>query len=173
MAAIPAPSPLFRRGSRVPPGFWVLVGAGLLVLLVATRPGSSNPDAWWQVLLFLMLLDGIVAVAVIPQAWGEVMVDERGLHVRGRLAVPADELGRVALLDGADALRASWFRRWEGRRIPTRQNRYGGAFGWGPAVLVEHRPGSGEPSLWLLPGPRPRELARALSEVRAAPGGAL
>lgn len=171
MTATEAPSPRFRNGPRVPPGYWVLVGAGPLVLLgvALATGGSDNPNAWWQALLFLLLLDLVAGVAVIPHAWAEVVVDDRGLRVRRRLRVAAGEMGRVELLDGTDAARASWFRRWSGRRIAMRQNLYGGAYGWGPGVVVEHQPRSGEPSLWLLPGPRARELAEALSNVRTDP----
>lgn len=161
----------FRRRPRVPPWYWAVVAAGpvALVVLPVAAGEPANPGWWWQLLLLWLAAAVVVGVAVIPQAWSEVVVDERGLHLRGRLVVPADELGRIEVLSGGEAGVASWFRRWRGRRIPWRQNLYGGGFGWGPGVVLEEVPPRGEASLWLLPGPRARELAEALSAVRAHP----
>ncbi|MBW3645427.1 MAG: hypothetical protein KY441_07990 [Actinobacteria bacterium] len=136
--------------------------------LTLGSPGPWPPNAgWWLAALYLAFVL-ITGLAVVPQAWGSVEVDEPGLHVRGRLVVPANQLGAVELLSGGAATSVSWIGHREHGWLKTRQNLYGGGFGWGKGVLVEQRKPGGEVSLWLLPGPRAKELAEALQAVRTS-----
>lgn len=102
---------------------------------------------------------------MIPQAWGGVEVDQRGLWVRGQLVVPAHQIATVELIPGPVAALVTWFPPG-GRAISSKHNLYGGGFGWGKGVLVERATSGPEPPRWLLPGPRPQRLADALTKVR-------
>ncbi|MGH3665515.1 MAG: hypothetical protein ACRDU8_05410, partial [Egibacteraceae bacterium] len=133
----------FRNPPRVPPG-WIALVVGLpvigVVTILLTRSGPPAPNAWGWIAAFFLAVAVVSGLAVIPQSWGAVEVDRRGLSVRGRLVVPASQIGDVVVLTGVDACRASWFRRWAGRTVPARQNLYGGAYGWGRGVVVGHLP---------------------------------
>jgi hypothetical protein len=96
-------------------------------------------------------------------------VDERGLSVRDRLVVPVDAMGEVGIVPSG-AVYPGPMRDLRGLPMPWRQNLYGGGFGWGKGVFVEHRPAQGEPTIWLLPGPRAVEMVAALEAVRSCRG---
>lgn len=169
----PTPPPHFRYRPRIGPG-WIALVIGIPVasainLALRPSPGPWPPNAGWWLAGFYLAFVLITGLGAVPQAWGTVEVDEAGLHRRGRLIVPANQLGAIKLLSGSEALSIGWFgHRRHGGRLKTKQNLYGGGFGWGKGVLVEHvRPG-GESSLWLFPGPRARELAEALQAVRTS-----
>ena len=160
----------FKNRPRVPPG-WIAIMVALPIICVIAVPlmttGPAAPNAgWWIVGIYLAIVL-ITGLSVIPQSWGAVEVDDKGLHVRGRLVVPVHRLGEVRLLSGYVAMLTSLYPHSENVRLRVRQNLYGGGFGWGKGVLVEDRQPGREPSLWLLPGPRAQELAEALELARA------
>lgn len=165
------PPPHFRNRPRVPPGWIALIivipiASAINITVRSPGPWPSNAG-WWVAGLYLAFVL-VTGLAVVPQAWGTVEVDEAGLHVRGRLVVPAKQLGAVELLSGGAATSVSWIGHRQHGWLKARQNLYGGGFGWGKGVLVEHLRAGGEISLWLLPGPRAQELADALEAARAS-----
>ncbi len=165
-----APTPHFKNGPRLLRG-WIVLIIALPVICAVTVPfvitGPVAPNAEWWIAGMYLALVVFSGVLFIPQSWGSVEVDDKGLHVRGRLVVPVHRLGEVRLLRGHAAMLTSLYPHWENGRLSVRQNLYGGALGWGKGVLVEDRQPGREPSLWLLPGPRAKELAEALELARA------
>jgi hypothetical protein len=159
----------FKHHPRLPQ-LWIafMVTLPIVAVVAYTRPSETPPapySAWWiaGTCLALALLTGVLFTRA---SWGTVEVDEDGLHVHGRLVVPADRLGTIQLLSWSRAGDLGWFGRWKGRRLKSTQNLYGGGMGLGRGVVVEDvRPGQ-EPSLWLLPGPRVEELVQALASAR-------
>lgn len=159
----------FRNGPRVPPLWFALLGFIFLTgAWVLSRGEPASPNAYWQIPVALLVMFGIPAAIFIPKSWGTVEVGMEGLVVRGRLVVPAGELGRVDLLSGLDASYAALSLGGRRTRVPARQNLYGGGYGWGKGVAVEHLEPGGRSTLWVLPGPRTEELAAALEAVRDA-----
>lgn len=156
----------FRRAPRLPP---LLIPLAATLLVVAAIPlfqgAPANPDAYWQIPLAALAIVAIPAVIILPRVWAAVEVNEEGLFVRGRRAVPSAELGTVELLSGMQAYGAGVSTRRRGGRVPPRQNLYAGWADIGPVVAVEHRT-PGQSTFWLLPGPRAEELAAALEAVR-------
>lgn len=140
-----------------------VVAAAAIALL---QPGPAvRPAVYWQVALAVLAFNAIPAAIILPRTWAAVEVNEEGLSVRGRRAVPAAELGTVELLSGMQAYGAGVSTRRRGGRVPSRQNLYAGWADIGPVVAVEHR-APGQSTFWLLPGPRAEELAAALEAVR-------
>lgn len=142
----------------------------LAVVIAIARPSPTPPApyAGWWIAGFYVFFVVFTGLLFTRASWGTVEVHDDGLHVHGRLVVPADQLGTVRLLSRSSAGDLAWFGRWQGRRVKSSQNLYGGGMGWGRGMLVEHLPPGGEASLWLLPGPRAEELVEALASVRAA-----
>ena len=165
-----APTPHVKNSPRVLRGWIALMAAipvGCLTADALTPSGPTAPNAWWWIAGTYLALVVFSGLLFIPQSWGSVEVNDKGLHVRGRLVVPVNRLGEVRLLSGHVAMLTSWFPHWENGRLRVKQNLYGGALGWGKGVLVEDRQPGREPSLWLLPGPRAEEMAEALELARA------
>lgn len=167
MEGSPPPLP-FKHRPRLPQ-LWIafMIALPIIAVVAYSRPsGTPAPHSLWWITgtcLAVVLLTGVLFTRA---SWGTVEVDEDGLHVHGRLAVPADQLGPIQLLSWSRAGDLGWFGRWNGRRLKSKQNLYGGGMGLGRAVVVEHlRPGQ-EASLWLLPGPRVEELVEALASAR-------
>lgn len=166
-------SPLFERGPRPPPGLSAfavfLIAMPAWVLLRGT---PADPDAYWQIPLGVGVAILVLCAILLPTTFVSVEVRKEGLFVRGRLAVPAEDIGWVDLLSGWDMAGVYWT--YRDLKVPWRQNLYGGGYGLGKAVAVEHLGVGARSTVWLLPGPRTEELAAALESVRvgedAAPG---
>lgn len=124
----------------------------------------ANPDAVWQFPLFVLGFAVITGAVVLPTTFVSLEVRKEGLFVRGRLAVAAEDIGWVELLSGWDTAGIYW--KYRDLKIPWRQNLYGGGYGLGKAVAVEHLGVGARSTVWLLPGPRTGELAAALESVR-------
>lgn len=144
------------------------IPVGTAIHLTVGSPRPWAPNSWWWMIGMYLAFMVITGLTVLPQAWGTVEIDDAGLRVRGRLVVPAKQLGAVELLSGGAAGSISWLGHSKHGWLKTRQNLYGGGFGWGKGVLVEQVRPDGEISLWLFPGPRTKELAEALEAVRDA-----
>lgn len=143
-----------------------------LALIVAlTGPGEPAPGAWWQITLATLVIVAVPAVLVLRRTRASVEVDGRGLRLRDALVVPAAEIGRVERVPWHLASYVSLLKALHGQRVPAAQNLYGGGYGVGTGVAVEHRPPGGTSSWWLLPGPRQDELIVALEEVRDGAAG--
>lgn len=127
-------------------------------------PEPANPDAIWQFPLFVLGFAVITGAFVLPTTFVSVEVRQEGLFVRGRLAVPAEDIGWVDLLSGWDVAGVYWT--YRDLKIPWRQNLYGGGYGLGKAVAVQDLRVGARSTVWLLPGPRAEELAAALESVR-------
>lgn len=165
---------VFEQGPILPRG-----GIGIVVLMAVALPLFFAVTDRVLDLRVLLIIEGavlglavVVAIATLPQTHRAVRVDARGLHVRGRLEVPAGRIGRVHVLSGGDAATWSWPgsrpRGGDRPRLPSRQNLYGGLYGWGPAVAVEVVDRD-DPTVWLLPSRDTTALAACLEQVR---GGA-
>lgn len=164
----PAP---FDQGPLVPRGVVGLPVLLLVLMLLAPTFTTQVLNSRW-VLATLVVVGGlavVVAVAVLPQSMKSVRVDPRGMHVKGRLALPAKQIGRVRRMSGGEATTWSWpgSRPWGRQRLPSKQNLYGGLYGWGAAVGVEHLGrGEDDTTIWLVPSRDADRLAAALEHVR-------
>lgn len=157
----------FRNRGRVPPVYLalllLLVGAYLSPLVTGSAP--SDPRYWWTVPVFMI---GGLTVPLAPylhRSCASVTVTDDGLLVRDRLVVPADKIGAVHLVGGGQAAWAGLIGAQTIPRVQGPQNLYGGGFGWGKGVGVEHVRHGGS-TWWLLPGPRADDLAEALRTSR-------
>jgi len=166
--AAPAPPGAvhFRNRGRLPPLYLavmaVLIGLYLSPLVTGAPAASSY---WWTVPAFLLVPMVLVPSVYLYRCSASVMVTNDGLLVRDRLVVPAEKIGSVTIVSGANAAWASFVGMPATPRISGRQNLYGGGFGWGKGVGVEHLRHGGS-TWWLLPGPRSEELAEALGATR-------
>lgn len=154
----------------MPPG---LVGLPILcvVLVVVWSALDDEPLDGGLVLITVAVATGlglVLAAAVLPSSMKRVRVDPAGLHVRDRLALPADRIGQVQALRGLDAASQSWpLSRKRGVELPAKQNLYGGLYGFGPAVGIEEIDRRGvRRSTWLIPSKQPHQLATALEHAR-------
>jgi hypothetical protein len=160
----------FEQGPRVPigvPGLPLLLGVGLLVYnAVDGQPFDGR--FWMAWTIVIGGLAAVVAVVILPQSYKRVRVDRSGLHVAGKLALPAARIGRVQPLTGGNAASQSWpLSRNRHLKMPARQNLYGGLYGFGPAVGVEEVDRRGERrSTWLLPTADPDRLVATLEDAR-------
>ncbi len=159
--------PYFERGPRLPAlwiAFAVMVVAGMGVAVGTAPPPRPRPSEWAAAGLVVVGLL-LPTVLVFAQCRSGVKVDEQGLYIRRRLVVPAHQLGEIRVLHSADALYA--YRDLKHQfTFPWRQNLYGGIFGWGKGVLVEHRIADSRSRAWLLPGRHRHELVAALERAR-------
>jgi hypothetical protein len=129
-----------------------------------TAPPRPRPSEWAAAgLVVIGLL--LPTVLVFAQCRSGVKVDEQGLYIRSRLVVPAHQLGEIRVLHSADALYAHRDLK-HAFTFPWRQNLYGGIFGWGKGVLVEHRIADSRSRAWVLPGRHRHELVAALERAR-------
>lgn len=147
--------PTYAHGPRVP---WVILWlpgsifvASLGVLAAEGRQIDVRAVTIAAVVAFLLAV--LIAALLLPRTYKSVRVDGQGLHVSGRLALPAEQIGEIQILDRSLARQKSWaLSRGRGTRIKERQDLYGGLFGHGPGVGVQHLDGNGAwRSTWLLP----------------------
>jgi hypothetical protein len=160
----------YEHGPRVPR----LLKAGPPLFLVGMLAYGAVVDGV-QPDLELTLIAAAVTVALflfaaallLPRTYRSVRVDEDGLHVRGRLELPADRIGEVVPLDQGSARSRGWvLSRGRGTRIRERQNLYSPA-GNGPAVVVQQLDVDGRwKSTWLLPTDDLDHLVEALTHAR-------
>lgn len=158
----------FENKAHPPPMWVVMVLLGPVVVAVQeTVSPIPEPavDLWWIALGYVGFVV-VMSLIIVPFSWARVRVDERGLHVRGRLVVRVEDMGEVGLVAWSD-IKPGPMHELRGLRLPWRQNLYGGGFGWGKGVFVEHRPPGGEATIWLLPGPRARDMVAALEVVQS------
>lgn len=171
MEGSPPPLP-FKHRPRLPQ-LWIafMIALPIIAVIAYSRPsGTPAPHSLWWITGTCLAVVLLSTVLFTRPSWGTVEVHEDGLHVHGNLVVPADRLATIQLLSWGRAGDLGWFGRWNGRRLKSKQNLYGGGMGLGRAVVVEDvRPGQ-EPSLWLLPGPRVEELVEALASARDGAG---
>lgn len=164
--------PTFAQGRRIPAGVFGLPAlVGLMAVVANIIEGRPFDGRFWVSGVIVVLgLAAVIVVAVVPQSAKRVAVDGRGLYVSGELRLSASRIGRVKALKGGAAAVQSWpLSRNRGLKMPSKQNLYGGAYGFGPAVGVEEVDRSGERvSSWLLPTSRPQELEAALLAARDA-----
>jgi hypothetical protein len=164
--------PTFEQGRRIPAGVIglpSLLAAGIAVSNVLEgRPFDRG--FWWSASVVVLGLAAVAVVAVVPQSAKRIAVDRRGLHVSGELRLSASRIGQIKALKGGAAAVQSWpLSRNRGLKMPSKQNLYGGLYGFGPAVGVEEVDRSGKRvSSWLLPTSRPQELEAALVAARDA-----
>ncbi len=78
----------------------VAIPVGCLTTDALTPSGPTAPNAWWWIAGTYLALVVFSGLLFIPQSWGSVEVDDKGLHVRGRLVVPVHRLGDVRSLSG-------------------------------------------------------------------------
>jgi hypothetical protein len=156
--------PLFPRGVALYP---LVTGAGAVVLLFV-QDVAMNARGWWGLVAVVVTLFVVLAVTTLPQSMKRVRVDRDGLHVQGELALAAARIGQVQALDGRDAAGQSWrLTRRRGLKLRNRQNLYGGALGYGPAVGFEEVDDRDDRvSTWLIPTREPDALAAALEHAR-------
>lgn len=155
--------PVFPLG--VVAAWLLLVGAAAAAVLTADEPMPTS--RLLVVVGVVAVLAGVVAAVAVPGSMKRLTVDDAGLHVRGELALRARDIGDVDRVGGGVAAATSWpGSRRRGTPLPSRQNLYGGLFGFGPAVAVVDERDPRSPTLWLLPSRRADELATALRLAR-------
>lgn len=162
----------YEHGPRVPrllkvgpPLFFVgVLGYGAVVDGALPDLESALITAGITIALFLF-----AAALLLPRAYRSVRVDEDGLHVRGRLELPADRIGEIQTLSPGGARAKGWVvSRGRGTRIRERQNVYS-SYGDGPGVAVQQLDADGRwESTWLLPTDDLDHLVAALADARDA-----
>jgi hypothetical protein len=161
---------VFEQGPRLPPGVPGLPVPAALAIIVweYTRGDGMDARGWLALAIVCGGLFVVIAVAVLPQAMKSIRVDHRGLHVRDQLALHARDIGRIETLSGGSASTQSWpISRNRGLNLRSKQNLYGGLYGWGPAVGIEELDRHDDRvSSWLIPTREPDAFAAALEHAR-------
>jgi hypothetical protein len=165
-----AEEPLFEQGPRIPLGvpLFPLSLAIAIPLLEQARGVPMDARAWWALIGVCGGLFVVLAAATLPQSMKRVRVDRGGVHLQGELALDAARIGGVEPLRGRRAAALSWpATRPKGLSLRNRQNLYGGALGFGPAVAFEEVDEQGRHrSSWLVPTRTPETFATALEHAR-------
>lgn len=155
-------SPVFPLGVA---GIWLVLIVAIGAEVVLGGPTTTRDVV--GALVVVLVLGGLTGLFLLPPAMKRLRVGEEGLHVRGRVALPARHIGDVQVVRGRDASTTSWpGSRGRGVNLPSRQNLYGGLVGTGNAVGVVDERDRQQPSLWLLPSREPEMLAAALRRAR-------